>query len=87
MGNENSSSSSAAATAVFKARGPGNVSGRTRAIMVDAADPTGNTLAASIGGGIRGIIATTFIMEWENLSQTSKTSILYLWHNLPPIQM
>ena len=64
-------SSSAAATAVFKARGPGNVSGRTRAIMVDAADPTGNTyLAASIGGGIwRGYYnPTTFIMEWENLS-------------------
>ena len=43
MGNENSSSSSAAATAVFRERGTGNVSGRTRAIMVDAADPTGNT--------------------------------------------
>ena len=71
MGNENSSSSSAAATAVFRERGPGNVSGRTRAIMVDAADATGNTyLAASIGGGIwRGYYnPTTFIMEWENLS-------------------
>ena len=34
-------------------RGPNNVSGRTRAIMIDAADPTGNTaFAGGVGGGI-----------------------------------
>jgi len=34
-------------------RGPGNVAGRTRAIVVDAADPTGNTwIIATVGGGI-----------------------------------
>ena len=34
-------------------RGPGNVSGRTRAVIVDQSDPAGNTWwAASIGGGV-----------------------------------
>lgn len=34
-------------------RGPGNVAGRTRAVIVDAADPTEQTwLAGTIGGGI-----------------------------------
>ncbi|MDE2995204.1 MAG: T9SS type A sorting domain-containing protein [Bacteroidota bacterium] len=34
-------------------RGPGNVGGRTRGLVIDAADPTGNTwLAGSVGGGI-----------------------------------
>jgi hypothetical protein len=34
-------------------RGPGNVGGRTRALVIDANDPSGNTLfAGSVGGGI-----------------------------------
>ena len=34
-------------------RGPGNVAGRARAIVVDPSDPTGDTwLIASVGGGI-----------------------------------
>ena len=34
-------------------RGPGNVGGRTRALVIDANDPSGNTLVAgSVGGGI-----------------------------------
>ncbi|MDA0874693.1 MAG: T9SS type A sorting domain-containing protein [Bacteroidetes bacterium] len=34
-------------------RGPGNVGGRTRGLVIDIADPTGNTLlAGSVGGGI-----------------------------------
>ncbi|MDZ7360685.1 MAG: T9SS type A sorting domain-containing protein [candidate division KSB1 bacterium] len=34
-------------------RGPGNVAGRTRSIIVDPADPTNNTwLVGSVGGGI-----------------------------------
>ncbi|MBO0360913.1 T9SS type A sorting domain-containing protein [Hymenobacter sp. BT186] len=34
-------------------RGPANVGGRTRALLVDAADPTGNTVwAGSVGGGL-----------------------------------
>ena len=52
---------SAAQSATFTERGPQNASGRTRAFIVDLADPSGNTyLAASIGGGIwRGIYNTT----------------------------
>ncbi|MEO0470152.1 MAG: sialidase family protein, partial [Bacteroidota bacterium] len=34
-------------------RGPDNVGGRTRSVLVDANDPTGNTVwAASVGGGL-----------------------------------
>ena len=34
-------------------RGPGNAGGRTRGLVIDASDPTGNTiLAGSVGGGI-----------------------------------
>lgn len=34
-------------------RGPGNVGGRTRGLVIDARDPSGNTLlAGSVGGGI-----------------------------------
>ena len=44
---------SAAATTTFTERGPTNVPGRTRAIVVDAADNTGSTwYAAGVGGGV-----------------------------------
>ena len=37
----------------WQERGPGNVSGRTRGLIVDPDDPTGNTwFAGSVGGGI-----------------------------------
>ncbi len=40
-------------TATFTERGPSNIPGRTRSIIVDAADPSENTwFAGSVGGGI-----------------------------------
>jgi len=37
----------------WEERGPNNVSGRTRSILIDAADPTGNTIfSGGVGGGI-----------------------------------
>ena len=64
-------SQSAADKSTFTERGPQNASGRTRAIIIDKADPSGNTyLAASIGGGIwRGVYNTsTLNMTWSNLT-------------------
>ena len=65
--------SSIAATATFTERGPGNVSGRTRGLIVDAADASGKTFyAASPGGGIwKGIHSGTGATEkvsWTNLT-------------------
>ncbi|HMB91640.1 MAG TPA: hypothetical protein VKP65_12380, partial [Rhodothermales bacterium] len=46
-------------------RGPGNISGRARAVIVDVADPSGNTwFAATIGGGVWK--TTDAGMTWEN---------------------
>ena len=62
---------SAAAVSTFTERGPNNASGRTRAIIADAADPSGNSYyAASIGGGIwKGIYnVNNLTMSWSNLS-------------------
>ena len=52
--NSNSSfGASASAVSTFKERGPFNVPGRTRAIVVDASDSNGNTwYAAGVGGGV-----------------------------------
>ena len=64
-------SQSAADKSTFTERGPQNASGRTRALIIDMADPSGNTyLAASIGGGIwRGVYNTsTLNMTWSNLT-------------------
>ncbi|MFA9390308.1 MAG: T9SS type A sorting domain-containing protein [Prolixibacteraceae bacterium] len=48
-------------------RGPGNVSGRTRALIIDKDDPTRNTwLAGSVGGGIWK--TTDAGKSWLNLS-------------------
>ena len=65
--------SSIAATATFTERGPGNVSGRTRGLIVDAADASGKTFyAASPGGGIwKGIhsgAGATEKVSWTNLT-------------------
>ena len=64
-------STSAAQSATFTERGPQNASGRTRAIIIDNADASGNTyLAASIGGGIwRGVYnPSSMEMTWSNLT-------------------
>ena len=49
----------------WKEVGPGNVSGRTRAVVVDPSDQSGNTwFAASIGGGVWK--TTNAGVNWEN---------------------
>ncbi len=68
---ESDFSSSAANKSIFTERGPQNASGRTRALVTDKSDATGNTyLAASIGGGIwRGVYnPSTLEMVWSNLT-------------------
>ena len=68
---------SAAATATFTERGPNNVPGRTRAIIVDAADNTGNTwYAAAVGGGVwktsnSGTSWTSLSQDLENIAVSS----------------
>jgi len=62
----------------WEERGPGNVSGRTQQLIVDAADQTGNTwFAATIGGGVWK--TTNSGQTWENktpqLSTLSTTTI------------
>lgn len=43
----------AIANVTWEERGPNNVSGRTRALLLDAADPTGETVfAGGVGGGL-----------------------------------
>ena len=65
---------SAAAAATFTERGPNNVPGRTRAIVVDAVDASGNTwYAASVGGGVwkttdAGLTWTNLSTEMENIN-------------------
>lgn len=52
----------------WKSRGPGNIPGRTRALIVMPNDPTGNTwLSGSVGGGI-----------WKTTSQGAN------WTNITP---
>ncbi len=81
--------SSAAATATFTERGPNNVPGRTRAIVVDAADASGNTwYAGAVGGGVwkttnSGVNWTSLSEDMENIAISSiaqsanNPSILY----------
>ncbi len=80
---------SSAATATFTERGPTNVPGRTRAIVVDAADNTGSTwYAAAVGGGVwktsdSGTTWTSLSQDLENIAVSSlaqsaaNPSILY----------
>ncbi len=57
----------AAAALPWEERGPSNVGGRTRAIVVDARDASGDTwLAGSVGGGIWR--TTTAGQNWEPLT-------------------
>ncbi len=68
---------SAAATTTFTERGPTNVPGRTRSIVVDAADNTGNTwYAAAVGGGVwktsdSGTTWTSLSQDLENIAVSS----------------
>jgi len=71
---------SAAAAATFTERGPNNVPGRTRAIVVDATDATGNTwYAGAVGGGLwKGVYASDGSGEsvtWTNLTPTTVSNI------------
>ena len=71
---------SAAAAATFTERGPNNVPGRTRAIVVDAADATGNTwYAGAVGGGLwKGVYVSDGSGEsvtWTNLTPTTVSNI------------
>ncbi len=80
---------SAASTATFTERGPANVPGRTRSIVVDAADNTASTwYAAAVGGGVwktsdSGTTWTSLSQDLENIAVSSlaqsaaNPSILY----------
>ena len=71
-------SSSAAATATFTERGPANNSGRTREIIVDAADPSFNTwYAASVSGGLWKGIYDPLIpkVTWQNITPLSMQNL------------
>ena len=80
---------SAAAAATFTERGPRNVAGRTRAILIDVADASGNTwIAGSVGGGVwktsdQGSTWTNLSSDMENIAVTTlaqstiKPQILY----------
>lgn len=64
-------------TATFTERGPANIPGRTRAIVVDAADPSENTwFAGSVGGGIwkttdEGLTWTELTSDLPNIAISS----------------
>ena len=76
--------------AVFIERGPYNVPGRTRGILVDAADPSGNTwIAGSVGGGLwktsdEGVTWNSITSEMDNIAiswlaqSPSNPSIIYV---------
>ena len=71
---------SAASAATFTERGPNNVPGRTRAVVVDAADATGNTwYAGAVGGGLwKGVYTNDGsgeIVSWTNLTPTTVLNI------------
>jgi len=59
-------------------RGPGNVSGRTRGIVIDAADATHNTwFAGSVGGGIWKTTnaGTTWVNKTSNMPNLATTAL------------
>ena len=68
---------SAAATATFTERGPRNVAGRTRTILIDVADASGNTwIAGNVGGGVwktsdQGSTWTNLSPDMENIAVTT----------------
>lgn len=70
------------ASGTWNERGPSNVGGRIRGLLVDPSDVTGNTIwAGSVGGGLwKGTNATTSAIQWRNvnsfLSNLAITSIV-----------
>ncbi|MFC2134576.1 T9SS type A sorting domain-containing protein [Bacteroidota bacterium] len=59
-------------------RGPGNVAGRTQQLIVDAADPSGNTwFAATVGGGVWKTEdgGTSWVNKTPELTTLSTTTI------------
>lgn len=56
--------------ATWAERGPSNVAGRIRSLLVDPADATGSTLwAGSAGGGLwKGTNATSTAVQWQNVN-------------------
>ena len=71
---------SAAAVTTFTERGPSNVPGRTRGIVVDAGDASGNTwYVGSVGGGLwRGVYdnpGAGLQIEWTNLTPSTVSNI------------
>ena len=80
---------SASDASTFKERGPFNVPGRTRAIVVDASDSNGNTwYAAGVGGGVwktsnAGATWTNLTPDMENIAvvtlaqSSSQPNVLY----------
>lgn len=60
----------AVSNARWTERGPGNVGGRTRAILVDRADPTGKTVlvGSSLGGLFRNKDITNGLNAWERVN-------------------
>ena len=83
-------SSYAKDNAVFIERGPYNAPGRTRALLVDASDPTGNTwFAGSVGGGVwkstdEGVTWTSVSNDMDNIAisrigqSKSNTDVIYV---------
>ena len=73
----NFSNTYAKENALFNERGPFNVPGRTRPILVDESDPTGNTwFAGSTGGGVWK--TTNESVTWEEISNGME-SIAISW--------
>ena len=58
------------ANARWNERGPGNVGGRTRAILVDRNDPTGKTVfvGSSLGGLFKNTDITNGAQRWERIN-------------------
>ncbi len=87
--NKNSAVARTQSTATFTERGPANIPGRTRAIVVDAADASENTwFAGSVGGGIwkttdAGLSWTELTSNLPNIAisslaqSTSNPNVLY----------
>ncbi|UCH10819.1 MAG: T9SS type A sorting domain-containing protein [Fidelibacterota bacterium] len=64
---------------IWEERGPGNIDGRARAVIVDVTDPSGDTwFAASVGGGVwkTSDAGATWQNKTPNLSTLSTTTLV-----------